>query len=222
MTLLLESYRHQPSAGEPMGKSSPKLGSVLLFAFLSTSGISEAGTGSAYRRHAQFERTSSGPIRGVPISKVQTSSEAIHEIRRLSGLTWDELADLFAVSRRSLHHWANGKTLTVRHEQQIRKVLTVLRLHTDGSARNLRAWLVSADSSGLSALDRLKEGAFDTLMRGATPRPINSARPLPLSEEAQKARRAPSPTGLLVANHDRPDIPAKARIARPARAPQMV
>ena len=37
---------------------------------------------------------------------------AIAELRRLSGLTWDQLARLFNVSRRALHFWASGKPMT--------------------------------------------------------------------------------------------------------------
>ena len=34
--------------------------------------------------------------------------DGIFELRRLTGFTWDELALLLSVTRRSLHLWANG------------------------------------------------------------------------------------------------------------------
>ena len=48
-----------------------------------------------------------------------------------------------------------------------------------------------------------------------------NAKALPLSAEASEARRLPAPTLLLQAEQDRPDIPAKARVARAARVPKI-
>ena len=48
---------------------------------------------------------------GVSVSSIAPSGAAIGELRRLSGLTWDQLARLFNLSRRSLHFWASGKPM---------------------------------------------------------------------------------------------------------------
>lgn len=46
-----------------------------------------------------------------------------------------------------------------------------------------------------------------------------NAKALLLSAEASAARRVPAPTLLLQAEQDRPELPAKARVARAARVP---
>ena len=45
----------------------------------------------------------------------------IFELRRLTGFTWDELALLLSVTRRSLHLWANGGPIMTI----LRRALTV-------------------------------------------------------------------------------------------------
>ncbi|MYE02765.1 MAG: helix-turn-helix transcriptional regulator [Alphaproteobacteria bacterium] len=47
------------------------------------------------------------------------AAHALFEIRRLSGLTWQELADLFGVSRRTVHNWANGARPSAEHKRAI-------------------------------------------------------------------------------------------------------
>ena len=57
------------------------------------------------------DRTTANPAGSFDflLGPAESTAEAIMEIRRRSGLTWQELGDLFDVSRRSIHHWANGK-----------------------------------------------------------------------------------------------------------------
>jgi hypothetical protein len=40
-------------------------------------------------------------------------------IRRKTALKWDNLASIFEVSRRSLHHWASGQTVSVENEHKV-------------------------------------------------------------------------------------------------------
>src|SRR5690348_926812 len=77
------------------------------------------GTRASYIIAVPAERTGAGPDWQLPGGPSETTREAILEIRRRAGLTWEELADLFDVSRRSVHHWANGKAVTADHEQRI-------------------------------------------------------------------------------------------------------
>ena len=74
-----------------------------------------------------FERTAAGPIGQFEHVPTESTAEAVMEIRRRSGLTWEELGDLFDVSRRSIHHWANGKPVTASHDRMIRRMLAAVR-----------------------------------------------------------------------------------------------
>ena len=169
------------------------------------------------------ESTASEPVGKLlyPLLSSQTTGEAVMEIRRLSGLTWEELADLFGVSRRSIHHWANGKAVTAKHDRMIRNTLAAIRHLDRGDQVGTRALLLTIDqATGISALDLLKNGHFDEA-RGRV-ESIQAPKPqrVPLSRAARDARRPPSPVLLLGANQEQPDIPAKVRVVRAKRPPK--
>ena len=144
------------------------------------------------------------------------------EIRRRSGLTWEELGDLFDVSRRSVHHWANGKTVTSGHDRMIRKMLAALRHLDQSNQMATRAFLLTADpATGVSTLDLLKDGRFDEAMGRVDGARAPERNRIPLSRAALDARRPQPPVFLLGAEQDRPDIPANARAVRLKRTPNI-
>lgn len=59
--------------------------------------------------------------------------ECVLEIRRLSGLTWEEIAKIFGVSRRSINNWALGGRLTEENAEKVRRVLANMRMLYDSS-----------------------------------------------------------------------------------------
>lgn len=150
----------------------------------------------------------------------ESTDAAILEIRRRSGLTWEELADLFDVSRRSVHHWASGKPINAEHERALRAVLTALRHLDRGDPNATRALLLTTDRDGNSLLDLLKAGAYAEAMAGTVPPKPAARPPRPLSAEAIEARRLPHPVDLLQAEQDRPALTARARVARAIRVPK--
>jgi hypothetical protein len=186
---------------------------------LITTDISEPATASTYAAYFPFERTAAVPPGQLDLVSAQTTADAVLEIRRLSGLTWEELGDLFDVSRRSIHHWASGKVASAKHEQIIRQILDAIRHLDRGGATDTRALLLTADSFGVSTLDLLKAGSYKEAMSRAAPHVMPEQRRVPLSQTAQNLRRLPAPALLLSADQERPDIPAKARAARAARVP---
>lgn len=183
-------------------------------------GLSAPATGSTYNLHVPFERTAAGSVGQVDAVPAETSGETILEIRRRSGLTWEELGDLFNVSRRSVHHWASGKAVSAKHDQLIRQMLAAIRHLDRGEAARTRALLLTMDAKGIAVLDLLKAGLFEEAMGRADGRPAAEQHRTPLSQAAQDMRRPPAQALLLEASQERPDIPAKARIARAVRAPK--
>ena len=167
------------------------------------------------------DSTAAGPAGQIEHATAESTAEAVMEIRRRSGLTWEELGDLFDVSRRSVHHWANGKPVSARHDRTIRRMLAALRHLDQGSRAGTRALLLSIDPAmGVFALDLLKEGRFDEAMgRVAGVRAPEPPR-TPLSRAARDARRPPAPALLLGAEQERPHIPAKVRAVRARRIPK--
>lgn len=145
----------------------------------------------------------------------EAARQAIYELRRISGLTWEQVGELFNVSRRSVHFWASGKPLNAGNEQRLMQVRDVVRAADRGNARATRAALFKVNK-GTTAFALLAAGRFDeartVLGAGATrPRPAL----MELSAAAKAARKPLKPDELIDAQHDR--IHRDLGRARPAR-----
>jgi hypothetical protein len=84
--------------------------------------------------------------------------DAIFELRRLTGLTWEELATLLSVTRRSLHLWANGGPINTLNEKHVRNLLVAVRELDRGTARENRALLLAPLRDGDSTVGDLLQG----------------------------------------------------------------
>ena len=167
------------------------------------------------------ERTAAGPTGQIDLMPAESAAEAIMEIRRRSGLTWEELSDLFDVSRRSVHHWANGKPLASRHDRKIRKMLAAVRHLDQGDQLGTRSLLLAIDHvRGSSTLDLLKDGRFDEAVGRVEGVLAPEPQRIPLSSASWDARQPQAPLSLLEAEQERPDIPARARAVRPKPMPK--
>ena len=164
------------------------------------------------------ERTATDPTGKIGQVNTEPTAEVIMEIRRRSGLIWEELGELFEVSRRSVHHWASGKAMSARHDRMIRKMLAAMRNLDRGDQERTRALLLTVDECmGVSTFDLLREGRFDEAMRRVDGIPQVETQRASLSDSTWEARRPPSPLLLLEAQQERPDIPANPRVVRPRR-----
>ena len=144
--------------------------------------------------------------------------KAISELRRISGLTWQQLGQLLGVSRRSVHYWASGKPLNAGNQERLMRVLDIVRAAYRGSARGTRAALLDA-GEGTTTLDMLAAQRFDDA-RSALGQ--GRARPVPalaaLSAEAKAARKPLPPEELYDAKSERVHRePGRARAARSVR-----
>ncbi len=167
------------------------------------------------------ERTTTGPIGQIDYMHAESTAASIMEVRRRSGLTWEELGDLFKVSRRSVHHWANGKPVSARHERMIRRMLAAVRHLDRGDAAGTRAVLLAVDEDiSVSRFDLLRDGRFDEAVGSIKDVPEFERQRIPLASTAWDVRWPQMPISLLGAEQDRPEIPAKARVARPKRTPK--
>ncbi len=151
------------------------------------------------RSHDTVEQTTAG----ASVAAAQPAGAAIGEVRRLSGLTWDQLARMFGVSRRSLHCWASGKPMASGNEEHLQRVRAVLRMSDRGTA--------SANRSALLAIREDATMAFDLLANGDDQRALSMlgcgdgrrAAPPALSEDARAARTPRPPAELVGALQDR-------------------
>jgi len=82
-------------------------------------------------------------------------ASSILEVKRRSGLTWNELASLFGVSRRALHNWAQGAQLNSLNAQRLADILEIIRGMDQGDERDTRAYMLSPSEYGRSPYEEL-------------------------------------------------------------------
>ncbi len=164
---------------------------------------------------AASEMTTSG-IAIASTSSPEATQKALSELRRLSGLTWEQLAKLFNVSRRSLHFWASGQPLSRFNEEHLNRLLGTIRYVDRGSASLNRSLLLRPDSNGNPLFDLLVAGKYEEFKRivgsnNAPRRPLLGA----LSEDAHTAYMPQNPADLVDALQE--PIHREVGRSRPAR-----
>lgn len=159
-----------------------------------------------------------GQIDGIP---VKTTAEAVLEIRRRSGLTWDELGEIFDVSRRSVHHWANGRKISAKNERVVHQTLAAINHLDEGERAKTRRRLLDVGRSHQSPFNLLASHEFEQIL-ALIPGSARPARRIPpLAPQEREAWQPPAPVTLLSANPERfRSSSSKARIARPVRTPK--
>lgn len=90
-----------------------------------------------------------------------TPAELVHELRRISGLTWVQIAEVFNVSARAPYHWASGKTVSAENHERLGQVVTALRFIDRGSVEENRNLLLSNARPGQTFLDLLCGGEYE-------------------------------------------------------------
>lgn len=165
------------------------------------------GTSTAYALPQDWERRSQGWMErtttGAVVPSAQPAGAAIGELRRLSGLTWDQLARLFGVSRRSLHFWASGKPMAPSNEEHLQRVLAVVRKIDRGAAAANRALLLGVREDGSIPFDLLVGRDYERVPALLGPGNARRVPPARLSEQARAARAPRPPEDLVGALPDR-------------------
>lgn len=91
------------------------------------------------------------------IAVARSEETALAELRRLSGLTFDQLARLFQTSRRAIHFWASGKPMAAANQEHLHRLLEVARRMDRGSSSQNREALLSSSGNGQIPFDLLIE-----------------------------------------------------------------
>lgn len=204
----------------------PRLSIIVVSGALSSAGTSSAGPTHVWEAPYVHEAdaTASGigwdPARADADShEPEATSRAISELRRVSGLTWEQLGQLFEVSRRSIHFWASGKRLNAGNEARLMRVLAAVRDTDRGDSRSNRAALFEA-TAGTTPFDLLVSQRFAEA-RALLGKGIGRRAPEPaeLSQKAKDARKPLRPEELVDAKHDRVHSDrGRARSARAVRS----
>lgn len=142
---------------------------------------------------------------GLPAAadNIVSTEQPVAELRRMSGLTWEQLATLFGVARRSVHFWASGKPMNASNEERLSRLLSVVRYINRGSARATRAAIMTAQADGVRPFDLLVADELDEVLERVGAGPQTSTPTLtPLSAAAQAARVPPPPAERIGALQD--------------------
>lgn len=159
-----------------------------------------------------------GTTAGLSEQQIGLKPSPIMELRRLSGLTWEHLAQLFSVSRRSLHFWASGKAQNSQNEVLLSRILSTVKKIYRGSAKATKTALLSAHERGEIPFDLLKEHKFDQVISLLGHGVAVQNTPLRISEESRLAKKPLSPEFLVDAIQDRiPQDDVKIRTDRRKR-----
>jgi DNA-binding transcriptional regulator YiaG len=165
--------------------------------------LSMAGTDSAiaYNKDVPFEATRQTDAGFTTANHQGAPPAAVMELRRLSGMTWEQLATLFGVSRRTLHFWASGKPLNAAHEERLYRVLSAMKQIDRGSAEENRNALFTADREGIALIDLLSAGRYgevlDRVAGAHWARPVRT----PIAPEVRQERMPERPEVLANAVH---------------------
>ncbi len=148
-------------------------------------------------------------------SEPSVLQSAVAEIRRRTQLTWEQLARLFGVQRRSLHFWARGARPSSEHAERILRVLAIVRHFDTGDAESTTMELLRPLQGGVSVYEMLcacRDDEVVELLRGGSPHiepsspPRRGRRPTPLTSTERDRRRGFAPTDLLDARQDTPPL----------------
>lgn len=142
---------------------------------------------------------------GSPMARAPSTStgNAVAELRRLSGLTWEQLADLLQVSRRAVHFWATDKQMHPTNQERVHRMLAAIRRVDRGAPKANRTLLFAAQTDGVIPYDLLRVGEFEAAIErmGDGPGPRREPHSAP-SSLAKDSRRPMPPADLLDALQD--------------------
>jgi DNA-binding XRE family transcriptional regulator len=111
-------------------------------------------------------------FQGTAISSNPTGSAAPHRtpaalsteglvrrMREASGLTWEQIARVFGVSRRAVHHWAAGESMSAHNLELLSRFDRLVQSLPGSTPEEKRAALFASDEDGWSPVDAFRQMA---------------------------------------------------------------
>jgi hypothetical protein len=92
-----------------------------------------------------------------------TPSELIVELKRLSGLTWAQVSEVFGVKPRALHYWKAGEHVSGENHENLGAVVAMLRFVDRGTMEQNKRLLLSAAVDGKTFFELMKEGDLQAI-----------------------------------------------------------
>jgi hypothetical protein len=164
-------------------------------------GTTIASTTAAYDVLVVDAGTQADPLCRLIVPQRSPARDVL-EIRLLSGLTWEELGELFHVTRRSVHNWASGAELKAENILLVRDVLRAIRQLRRASSAETRLALLAIPPSGRRPLDLLKAARWADAIAA-----VHGWPPIPVPTSAHPDPQQRHPTAYFDALTDRPHPP---------------
>ena len=95
----------------------------------------------------------------------QSPAELVQEFKRLSGLTWAQVASVFGVSSLPPFDWAFGKPVNAKNHEKLVSAVEVIRYIDRGASEDNRNLLLSEAVSGQTYLKLLKSAQFEIVRK---------------------------------------------------------
>jgi len=93
---------------------------------------------------------------------VTTNARLLEQLRSQSGLTWEQIARLFNVSRRSIHLWLAGGRMSAGNEERLVRIEQYVS-SLSGTPDEKRHQLLASSESGMSYFDQERMTLSSTL-----------------------------------------------------------
>lgn len=159
VTVARESYSPGPVAGVVL----PKLAAGLLATTLAW-GVTE---GPPVSRPVRSAIADMGWTSAVPVLRPPAAlGRVVRGLKERSGLSWQQLADAFGVTPRSLHFWVNGGNMSGEHVARLNQLSAYVDHFDNGEPQHVRTALTLPRSAGRSILAELVESARPRTLGG--------------------------------------------------------
>lgn len=159
------SFIHGHLAGTSSGISLARNAFVLLVGMSFAARPTAAGASLVDLGQVQprVSRTT-GRVEILVARPVANCAGRIHQLRRLTGLSWEQLARMLRTSRRSVHNWANGEAMAPVNEEKLSRTLAVIQRLDRGSVHANRDLLMSPLDDGKILVDRFAAGDLEGVL----------------------------------------------------------
>jgi DNA-binding transcriptional regulator YiaG len=119
---------------------------------------SQSGTGASYARLAD-NGTPTSSASAASADLPESTASLITALRGESGLTWEQLARVFDVSRRAVHLWASGGKMNSHNQEVAVALYQEVRAISADSPSARRQQILMPDANGRSRYDDWKRAA---------------------------------------------------------------
>lgn len=111
-----------PANGQPV-QAARLLAAAAVFACASSPTYAASPANNAWAAQGRAPVVLAARDEDAPVS----TANALNEIRLRTAMTWDQIGDMFAVTRRTIHSWATGSKIKPVHQEKVVQAFDFVR-----------------------------------------------------------------------------------------------